>query len=198
MERSAQLCVNMMRCECSMYIYIYVACICILFYKCAYMYNGSSIMGWSTNSSKYPWRGWNPHVCWDTYPRTVHWNCTSSETDQPPHHRSPGGHRTHWHRRHGHWHWHGWHAIAGGLSSSRMGSRWCAIMPWKLGGFIGPKCVKHHCFTQGMGTSTGNRCDYIALRWEHQGAKVGTPVLIECNFHSDKHAIWCYGLWYGR
>ena len=27
-------------------------------------------------------------------------------------------------------------------------------------------------------TSTGNRCDYIALRWEHQGAKVGTPVLI--------------------
>ena len=59
----------------------------------------------------------------------------------------------------------------------------------KIGGFIGPKCVKHHCFTQGMGTSTGNRCDYIALRWEHQGAKVGTPVLIECNFHSDKHAI---------
>ena len=54
------------------------------------------------------------------YPRTVHWNCTASETDQPPHHRSPGGHWAHWHRRHGHWHWHGWHAIAGGLSSSRV------------------------------------------------------------------------------
>ena len=158
------------------------------------MYNGSSIMGWSTNSSKYPWRGWKPHVCWDIYPRTVHWNCTSSRTDQPPHHRSPGGHRTHWHRRHGHWH---------GMAGMPLLGAWVRV-EWGVADVL--SChenwrvywAKMRQASLFLGTSTGNRCDYIALRWEHQGAKVGTPVLIGCDFHSDKHAIWCYGLWYGR
>ena len=142
MERSAQLWVNMMRCDGSMYV-----CMYMLYAHVSYFTNVHiCIMG--TQS----WDGaqtaqnildldgnpmfvgiWGPNLSTNSS-LELHFQRNRSATPPP----MQSGHWTHWHSRHGHWHWHGWHAISGGLSSSWVGSRWCAIMPWK-GGFYWAK-----------------------------------------------------------